>query len=84
MASNIDTFLRDPGTPSQILVLSGNYHVAHDFALPDKIRQKGSWTVRSLITIPANRHLREGLDFTANNPETPSLIAGLIGWVEPK
>lgn len=84
MASNVDTFLRNPNTPDRMLVLTGNYHVAHDFGLPAKLRREGPWTIRSLVTLPIDRNLREFFNFPGRKLGDPLLITDLIWWIPPE
>ena len=84
MASNIHSFLTESQTPDRMLVLTGNYHVAHDFGIPAKLRRQGSWVSRSVITLPTDRDLRSFLDFPGRTDEIHSRLADLIWWVEPR
>lgn len=84
MASNIHSFLSESKTPDRMLVLTGNYHVAHDFGIPAKLRRQGPWVSRSVITLPTDRDLRSFLDFPGRTDEIHSRLADLIWWVEPR
>lgn len=83
MVSNLHKFLKAPDSPDRVLVLTGNYHVAYDFALPVKLRQKGPWSHRSVVTLPVDRNLGEFLGDPRTGHETDVKLADLIWWVEP-
>jgi len=61
MASNIHEYLKQENNPDRLVALTGNYHVAFDFGIPNKLQEHGNWRQTSILTVPVNTDLESFL-----------------------
>ncbi len=80
MASNIHSYLRETNNPKRILILTGNYHVAYDFGIPDQLRERGNWIQTSILTVPVDKDLKDFLRYPSIDGKKAKL-ADYIWWV---
>lgn len=83
MARNVHRFLSRTETPDRMVVLTGNFHVAYDFALPDKLARFDNYRQTSVLTLPVEQPLSETflLDETT---ERKTERADYVWWVRSK
>lgn len=81
MAENINLFLRDKNSPNTMVVLTGNYHVAYDFGIPDDLEEKGTWTQASILTWPVDVSLRDRLGFPSGRRPAGVSPADYVWWI---